>query len=255
MEAIAALPSPRAFVGPMGRREVVYSSKIEQTYASVKDVALYDETQLAQTPSNDQERKKIQDRIEVYSNQLALEYGLASPLPICLRLIREMHEKLMAITGQGMGPGKFRDIQVFIGDDKLGVAHSRFVPPPPGQVLEQCLFEFEQFLHPSDRHPRRRYDMIVEIALAHYQFECIHPFRDGNGRLGGSLIPLWPYKSGVIRYPLPYLSKTLSENREEYYNRLLGVSTQGQWIEWIEFLLANDHHRVHRRPWACQETR
>ncbi|MCC6969841.1 MAG: Fic family protein [Phycisphaerales bacterium] len=232
---IAALPSPRAFIGPMGRREVVYSSQIEHTFASVEEVATFDHDARLQLPDDPVMRKRAIDRLEVWSNQQALEHGIAKDsLPLSLRLLRDMHNILMRFNPARSRAGEFRSGQVFIGRKELGITKARFVPPPPGEVLERCLGEFERFLHPT-QYPRARFDTITELAMAHYQFECIHPFEDGNGRLGRLIIPLWPFKSDVVRFPLPYVSKALADNREEYYDLLLGVSVRGDWAGWISF--------------------
>lgn len=151
-----------------------------------------------------------------------------------LRLLRDMHKRLMWIVGENKSPGEFRRIHVGIGDENTSAVHARFIPPPPGVQLEECLSAFEKFLHP-DQYPRQRYEMLIEVAMAHYQFETIHPFWDGNGRLGRVLIPLWPYKAGLLKFPLPNISKVLCDRRQEYYDRLLDVSVNGNWVGWIDF--------------------
>ncbi|HYF15599.1 MAG TPA: Fic family protein [Phycisphaerales bacterium] len=221
-----ALPSPTTFFGPARRREVIYSSKIENTFATAREVALVETTQ----------KGARGDALDVFASQRAFEHGVGSPLPMCLRLMREMHAELMKFSDpRKTSPGEWRDIQVCIGDERRGLAEARFVPPPPGEHLAACLGALEDFLRPPGASARPRGELLVEIAMVHYQFECIHPFKDGNGRLGRLLICLWGYKIGALEFPLPFISRYLERRREEYYNLLLRVSTHGDWTEWIRF--------------------
>lgn len=224
--AIRVLPDPRILLKVFMRREVEHSSRIENTIASARELALFD---AAQETDRDEVR-------EVHNNLVALEHGIASPDPLCLRLIREMHARLMAsVRGEDKSPGEFRRGQVYIGSERAGFKAARFVPPPPGPILEECLRDYELFLNPTDRRPRKQYNQIIELALSHYQFECIHPFADGNGRMGRLLITITGNKNGWLEFPLPYLSPYFERTRQEYYDLLLRVSTHGDWSSWIAY--------------------
>ena len=224
--AIRVLPDPRILLRVFMRREVEHSSRIENTIASARELALFD---AAQETDRDEVR-------EVHRHFVALQYGMNSTSPLCLRLIREMHAELMkGVRGEEKHAGEFRTGQVYIGNESAGFKGARFVPPPPGAVLEESLRDFELFLNPSDRRPRKRYDPIIELAMSHYQFECIHPFADGNGRMGRLLITLTGQKSGWLEFPLPYISPYFEKTRQEYYDLLLRVSTHGDWPSWITY--------------------
>ncbi len=224
---IQSLPDPQILLTPMRRREVAYSSKIENTIAAVQEVAL------AEINTADQRAEVL----EVRNNLKALDLGAQSPLPMCLRLIREMHKELMTgVRGGEKTPGEFRTGQVFIGKDGPDAfRHARFVPPPPGQILHDCLSEYEKFLNPGPGRERPKKVLLLELAMSHYQFESIHPFSDGNGRLGRLIITLTGFKTGELAFPLPYISRYLEANRQEYYDRMLAVSQQGNWEGWFRF--------------------
>lgn len=221
---IDSLPGKTVLLSAMRVREAQASSKIENTYASVKDIAL----------AAIDERRATDDSMEVLRNRRAIEEGLASPLPMSNRVICAMHRVL--ITDQRYTPGRFRNLQVCIGSAGRGFEYARFVPPPPHRI-ESCMRAFELFCNPNATNApqRTRLPYFVELALAHYQFETIHPFRDGNGRLGRALVTIAPLKDGVLRHPVCNLSEWVHSNREEYYDRLLRVSTHAEWEPWIRF--------------------
>lgn len=221
---IEALPGRTVLLAAMRTREAQASSKIENTIASMKDIML-----ARVAPS-----RAPGEAMEVVRNRVAIEHGLNSALPISNRLLREMHARL--IVDPRMRPGQFRDIQVCIGDEHRGFEHCRFVPPPPEDV-ERHMREWELFVHPDalEAPTRARLPYFVELALCHYQFETIHPFSDGNGRLGRALVTLAPVKDGELRHPVCNLSEWVHDHRDEYYDRLLRVSTHGEWEEWVRF--------------------
>lgn len=220
------LINPHLLLHPFGLREAKLSSKIENTIASAEEVAL---VEAGRPPAHG-------DAIEVWNYVRALEHGLRSSLPLCNRLIREMHRILMeGVRGQEQQPGEFRSVQNFIGRDGDTLATARFVPPPPGAELQRAMDAFEAFLNDRDH----AWPPVVAIAMAHYQFESIHPFRDGNGRVG-RLIAALSFCEGegaVVSKPLVYVSAFFERHRREYYDRLLGVSLRGEWREWVEFFL------------------
>lgn len=219
------LPNPHVLMRPFARREAVLSSKIEGTQATLGEL-LAAEAGVAVERSPD-------DLREVGNYVVALEHGISrlQKLPICVRLIQELHEKLMfGVRGHQAKPGEFRKIQNWIGKPGCTPATASFVPPPPSEV-ERCLAAWEKFIHESDLPP------LITIALAHYQFEAIHPFLDGNGRVGRLLITLFLIERQILPAPLLYLSAFFEASRRDYYDGLLGISTRGAWQDWIEYFL------------------
>jgi Fic family protein len=221
---IDTLPGRTVLLSAMTTREAQASSRIENTYASIREIALaaLDDRRVAGEP------------VEVLRNRRAIEAGLTSNLPISNRLLCMMHKILIA--DRRHRPGQFRDKQVCIGDRKRGFANARFVPPP-GTLVEACMRDWELFCNPKavNAPQRERLPYLMELALMHYQFEAVHPFSDGNGRLGRALVTLAPVKDGELRHPVCNLSEWVQHNREEYYDRLLRVSTHGEWEPWIRY--------------------
>ncbi len=221
-----SLLNPHLLIGLFARREAVLSSRIEGTQASLSDLVLFEAAPEAQP--------RVEDVREVANHVRALQHGLArqTTLPLSLRLIREMHAILMeGVRGQEQDPGSFRKRQNWIGLPGSTLATPTFVPPPP-QELDGALSAFERYLHAKSDLPP-----LVRLALIHYQFEAIHPFLDGNGRIGRLLITLLLCMEGILPSPLLYLSAYFEHRRQAYYAALLGVSREGKWEEWIEFFL------------------
>jgi Fic family protein len=170
---------------------------------------------------------------EVGNYIVALEHGIAQlhKLPLCVRLIRELHDKLMTdVRGDHATPGEFRRSQNWIGKPGSTLPTASFIPPPPGEI-EPCLAAWEKFLYASELPP------LVTIALAHYQFEAVHPFLDGNGRVGRLLITLFLIEQKILPAPLLYLSAFFEATRRDYYEGLRGVSERGEWNDWLEYFL------------------
>ncbi len=220
------LPDPQRFLYAYVRREAVLSSQIEGTQSSLSDLLLFELDELPGTP--------FDDVVEVSNYVAALEHGmarLAEGFPLCNRLLREMHVHLMS-RGRGADktPGEFRRSQNWIGGTRPG--NARFVPPPP-QEVEPCMAALESFIQVQSM------DMpvLLKAALAHVQFETIHPFLDGNGRLGRLLIALLLHEAGALRQPLLYLSLYLKQHRSLYYELLGRVRTEGDWEAWVIFFL------------------
>jgi Fic family protein len=221
-----SLPSPQLLVRPFLRREAELSSRIEGTYASQEDLVLFEVNRPAEPVRPDVR--------EVANYVVALEYGLKrlKEIPICLRLIRELHLRLLrGVRGNTHRPGEFRKIQNFIGQHNQPIGKARYVPPPPEGVLP-CLDAFERSLHEESSLPP-----LVQMAMVHYQFEAIHPFEDGNGRIGRLLLPLILCERKLLSQPLLHLSAYFERYQEDYYDHLLHVSQSGQWQEWIQFFL------------------
>ena len=218
------LPNPHLLIYPFIRREAVLSSRIEGTQSSLSDLLLFEATQV----------EKRGDVREVQNYVRAMEYGLnrLNELPLSLRFIRELHGILMeGVRGEHATPGEFRQSQNWIGSAGATLDNSTFVPPPMSE-MEECLNQLEKFLHAETKLPP-----LVEVALVHYQFETIHPFWDGNGRIGRLLITLLLCQRNILGKPLLYLSAFFEQHRQEYYELLLKVSSTGAWREWIEFFL------------------
>jgi len=219
------LPNPHLLIYPFIRREAVLSSRIEGTQSSLSDLLLFEATNV--------ERQR--DVKEVQNYVRAMEYGLKrlNELPLSLRFIRELHGTLMeGVRGEHATPGEFRQSQNWIGTSGATLNEATFVPPPVAE-MQECLNHLEKFLHTRTKLPP-----LVQSALVHYQFEAIHPFLDGNGRIGRLLSTLLLCQRNVLSKPLLYLSAFFEKHRQEYYGLLLKVSSSGAWREWIEFFLA-----------------
>lgn len=227
LDAISALlPDARLFLYSYVRKEAVMSSQIEGTQSSLSDLMLYEMDALPGVPMDDVQ--------EVSCYVSALDLGvrrLREGLALSRRLVCEVHEALMT-SGRGVqrGPGQFRRNQVWIGGHRADEA--QFVPPPPGQ-LDDCFAALERFLDDVDSTTAP----VIKAALAHVQFETIHPFMDGNGRIGRLLIPLILVEAGVLHEPLLYLSVFFKRHRQTYYALLRQVRTQGDWEGWLLFFV------------------
>jgi Fic family protein len=219
------LPNPNLLIAPYIRREAVLSSRIEGTRASLSDLLL-DEAESNQPGDSDVR--------EVRNYVAALEHGLLRlrELPLSLRLVRELHERLMqGVRGEQATPGEFRRSQNWIGPAGSTPATAPYVPPPP-DLLMGCLASWETFLHDRESFPD-----LIQCALLHEQFEAIHPFLDGNGRVGRLLITLFLVERGRLAQPLLYLSDYIEAHRQQYYDMLQRVRTEGDWLGWLDFFL------------------
>ena len=225
--SVTTLPNPDFLVFMYVRKEAVLSSQIEGTQSSLQDV-LAAETELFDPG------ELPRDVDEVINYIAAMKHGLArlAELPVSVRLIREIHERLLqGMRGSRLTPGELRRSQNWIGPAGGTIADATFVPPPPGDV-PQSLGDLEAFLHATDALP-----LLVRIGLAHAQFETIHPFLDGNGRVGRLLITFLLTERGALHKPVLYLSHWFKRHRQEYYDRLQGVRDRGDWEGWIAFFL------------------
>ena len=220
------LPDPHLFLYSYVRREAVLSSQIEGTQSSLSDLLLFELNEAPGVP--------VDDVVEVSNYIAALEHGmtrLREGFPLSNRLLREMHATLMSKgRGSEKQPGEFRRSQNWIGGTRPGNAH--FVPPPPEEV-EDCMGALERFLHDDTN----GLPVLLNAALAHVQFETIHPFLDGNGRLGRLLISLLLHQGGLLGQPLLYLSLYLKKHRSTYYELLDRVRHDGNWEAWVDFFL------------------
>lgn len=219
------LPNPHLLIRPFIKREAVLSSRIEGTQATLGEL-------LAAEAGSAVERSP-DDLREVANYVVAMEYGVQrlNQLPLSLRLIRELHERLMeGVRGGRATPGEFRRSQNWIGPPGCTLQNASYVPPPVPEMNE-CLEALEVFLHRRDVPP------LAHIALAHYQFEAIHPFLDGNGRVGRLLIALFMVERRILPAPLLYLSAFFEATRQDYYEHLRAVTERSAWAPWLEYFL------------------
>ena len=224
----ATLPNPYLLISPFLSREAVLSSRIEGTQASLSDLFLFQAAQeRAAAPRDVQE-------VANYVN--AAHHGVArlADLPLGLRLVRELHGRLLeGVRGGDQTPGEFRTVQNWIGQSPTyALEDALYVPPPIGEMGD-ALDDWERFLHEELTMPP-----LVKCALMHYQFEAIHPFRDGNGRLGRLLITLYLCANKHLPQPLLYLSAFFEAHKQEYYDRLQAIRTSGDWVSWLAFFLS-----------------
>lgn len=219
------LPNPDIFANMYLRREAVDSSQIEGTQASLADLLEYESRpQLA-----------FGDVVEVFNYVRAMRHGLErlSELPLSLRLIREIHGELLdGVRGNTTNPGEFRAIQNWIGPAGAPIENALFVPPPPDE-LDSALAALENYIHDDSPVP-----LLIRCGLVHAQFETIHPFLDGNGRMGRLLITFMLCWKGVLRRPLLYISDYFKRHRSEYYEHLQAVRDDGDWESWMRFFLS-----------------
>ncbi len=220
------LPNPHLLIAPYLRREAVLSSRIEGTRTSLADLLADEAGQVPPVDKNDV--REVRNYVD------ALEFGIErlQTLPLSLRLVRELHQRLMhGVRGDRATPGEFRRSQNWIGPAGSTPATAPYVPPPPLEMAE-TLSSWESFLHRRDELPD-----LIQCALLHEHFEAIHPFLDGNGRVGRLLITLFLIERGRLSQPLLYLSEYIERNRDEYYRGLQRVRTHGDWTNWLHYFL------------------
>ena len=219
------LQNPHILIKPFIAKEAVLSSRIEGTQATISDI-LADHAG-GETAVGSDDLKEVNNYI------IALEYGIKrlKKLPLSLRLIKEIHAKLMKnVRGHNATPGEFRKSQNWIGIAGCTLTTAAYVPPSPDQLMK-CLGEFEKFAYDKTMPP------LIQIALMHYQFEAIHPFLDGNGRVGRLLITLFLIEKKILPAPLLYLSAFFEATRQEYYDHLSAITTNGNWNNWLVYFL------------------
>ena len=223
---ITVLPNPNLFIAMYVKKEALLSSQIEGTQASLEGILEFEANLIP---------KENLDEIEEVINYVrALNHGIErlKELPMSLRLIKEIHKTLLEETrGAHRNPGEFRKSQNWIGPPGFPLSEAIFIPPPPDLVIP-AMGELEKFLHQESNIPP-----LVKIGLIHAQFETIHPFLDGNGRIGRLLITFYLFWKEILSKPLLYLSFYLKKKRQEYYDLLMKVRTEGAWEDWIKFFL------------------
>ena len=223
---LETIKNPLIFLSPLMTREAVLSSRIEGTQASFEDVLEYEAV-----PKRIKE--SYHDIEEVINYRDALKYAEAelARRPICLNLIREIHSILLqGVRGENKARGEFRKIQNWIGPPGSSIEMASYVPPSPENLLRH-LSNWEKYCHYEEK------DRLVQLAIVHAQFEIIHPFLDGNGRVGRIIIPLFLKEKGLLKYPSLYVSEFFEKNRKEYYQKLCNITERGAWNDWIEYFL------------------
>ena len=224
---LRGIVNPHVLLSPLTTQEAVLSSKIEGTQTSLEEVLEYDAVQKAAPDRQDDLREVLNYRRAMNEAVKYMEHR-----PVCLDLLKHIHNTLMEdVRGQDRGRGRFRSAQNWIGRPGSTLETAKFVPPDP-VAMNEALSQWERYIHHDEQ------DRLVQMAMIHAQFEIIHPFSDGNGRVGRMIIPLVLYSYQLLSSPMFYLSEYLEENRETYYDRLHHVTEAGDWDGWVQFFLA-----------------
>jgi len=225
---LQSIVNPAVLLSPLTTQEAVLSSRIEGTQATLEEVLEYEAS-----PKEKRTPEKVADIQEIinYRNAMSVAVEEMKERPLCLNLVRELHRVLLeSVRGRNKAPGEFRRIQNFIAPFGASIEEASFVPPSPEKVLP-TLSNWEKYLHFEEKDP------LVQLAVAKAQFELLHPFLDGNGRIGRILIPIFLYDKQLLSSPMFYLSAYLERNRPFYYERLNAISRKGDWNGWIRFFL------------------
>jgi Fic family protein len=226
---LAAIPNAAVLLSPLTTQEAVLSSRIEGTQATMGEVLEF-EAEGGAPGLSEAQRNDIQEVLN-YRAAMRMAEKMLVDVPLSQRIIREAHRVLLAgVRGQGKAPGEYRRTPNWIGPAGCTMEQARFVPIGADR-LPEAMSAWERYLHADAP------DRLVQLAIVHAEFEALHPFLDGNGRLGRLLVPLFLWQNGVIQRPMFYLSAFLEARRDEYYERLLAVSRDGDWTGWCHFFL------------------
>ncbi|HCP76930.1 MAG: cell filamentation protein Fic [Pusillimonas sp.] len=226
---LAAVPNASVLLSPLTTQEAVLSSRIEGTQATMGEVLEFEAE--GDSPGLSNERRNDIHEVLNYRAAMRMTEKMLADVPLSQRVIREAHKVLLdGVRGQGKAPGEYRRIPNWIGPAGCTVEQARFVPISADK-LPDGMSAWERYLHANAA------DRLVQLAILHAEFEALHPFLDGNGRLGRMLVPLFMWQNGVIQRPMFYLSAFLEAHRDEYYERLLAVSRDGDWTAWCRFFL------------------
>jgi len=223
---LQSIPNPAVLLSPLTTQEAVLSSKIEGTQATLEEVLKFE-------ADPNRETEHYQDIREIINYRKAMAFAVAEleERPMSLNLLKRMHSILLdSVRGENKSRGAFRNIQNWIGKPGTAIEEARYVPPSPLKLMEN-LDAYEKYLHAEDD------DALVQVAIIHAQFEIIHPFLDGNGRIGRILVPLYLHSKNILHQPMFYISAYLEKHRDEYYDHLKAISDDGNWEEWIQFFL------------------
>jgi len=224
---LRGIPNPAVFLSPLTIQEAVLSSRIEGTQATLEEVLEYEAL-----PKKDAPRQ--QDILEILNYRNALDYavGYLQKKPLSINLVREIHSILLdSVRGKYKARGQFRTTQNYIGRPGTPIEQASYIPPPPEKVME-LLSNLEKYINSEEKDP------LVQLAIVHAQFESIHPFLDGNGRVGRILIPLFLMEKKLLGSPVFYISAYLEAHRDTYYDRLSAITKENTWEEWITFFLS-----------------
>lgn len=241
------IPNTDLLAAPLLRKEAVLSSKIEGTQTTLSELFKY-EAQISDTDVKREDAKEVENYVK------ALHQGMedVGKIGLTIRTIKNMHKVLLTGVRNEQGvPGEFRDFQNYIAPRGTPIEQATYMPPPPQEVT-RLMDEFESYLSQKETIE----DPIIQSGLLHYQFEAIHPFGDGNGRIGRLLIPLFFYERSVIKYPLVYISEVLEQNHKTYYELLRGITEEGGWGNWLRFFveaIKNQSDATHKRGEAIIE--
>jgi len=226
---LAAIPNAHVLLNPLTTQEAVLSSRIEGTQATMGEVLEYEAKGATDGPNTPKEA----DIWEVLNYRIAMRTatGMLKELPLCQRIVLECHKILLnSVRGHGKSPGRYRKIPNWVGPKGCPIEEAKFVPIAADK-LPEAMSRWERYIHEDTP------DRLIQLALIHAEFEALHPFLDGNGRLGRMLIPLFLYQAKLIRQPMFYISAYLESHRDEYYERLLAVSRDNDWSGWCAFFL------------------
>ena len=224
---LAAVPNPGVLLAPLTTQEAVLSARIEGTQATIGEVYGYEAGQPASSP----EKRDDIDEILNYRRAMRHAEQMLNELPLSLRVVRETHKVLLSgVRGRDKDPGEYRRIPNWIGPAGYPIEKARFVPIS-AENLERAMNNWERYIHADAP------DLLVQAALLHAEFEAIHPFLDGNGRLGRMIVPMFLWQRGLIGRPMFYISAYFEANREHYYDGLLGVSRDDDWTGWCRYFL------------------
>lgn len=226
---LTAIPNSNILLAPLFTQEAVLSSKIEGTQATMGDVLEFE----AKGESGKISKEKKDDINEILNYRVAMWHAIdmLNELPLCQRVVKEAHSYLLSgVRGKSKSPGEYRKTPNWIGPPGCKIEDAKYVPISADK-LQDGMSDWEKFIHEETS------DKLVQLAILHAEFEALHPFLDGNGRVGRMLIPLFMYKIGLIHSPMFYISEFFEKNREEYYERLLAVSRDDDWIGWCKFFL------------------
>ncbi len=223
---LQTLSNPMLFLSPLQVKEAVLSGRIEGTATTTEEVFASDAIDQSGVLDNDLQEVRNYRRAIILASEFLQERAIS------LHLIRQIHETLLdSVRGREKSPGSFRTSQNFIQSDGPGIENARFIPPDP-LLLQGCLLNLEKYFEHEDVDP------LVQVAIIHAQFEIIHPFEDGNGRVGRLLIPLFLFKRGLLSSPSFYVSEALENSRNEYVDRLRDITNRGDWQGWVSFFLS-----------------
>ena len=225
---LQSIVNPDVILSPLTTEEAVLSSRIEGTQISIEEVMEFEAD-----PNERIEPSKYSDIKEIVNYRFAIDAAIEKlkKRPLCLNLFKELHKILLdSVRGKNKAPGEFRRVQNFVGPPGCSIEEATFVPPSP-ELIGPALDNWEKYLHYDEK------DKLVQLAVAKAQFEIIHPFLDGNGRIGRMLIPVFLFEKGLLSSPMFYLSAYLEKERDVYYQRLQDISKTGAWNRWISFFL------------------